>query len=297
MKAGTTTLHNRLAAYPDLCPPSDGKEPHTLVKPLSDSQIRDEYRQLFNGTPPNTARRFESSTGYAKLPAWPETAKRARRILGPELKIIYLVRNPIDRLVSHKKYMALDKRIPEDINRAVHAWSELVDFGRYQRQLDAWRAHLPDQQIKVIIFEEFVRMQQSTVDEVRDFLGLPILASSISQDAYTTEHANASTDITRPSKITRLLRQNRLPRAMLSTCLSRRTIQRLKQLLEHPVPHTPIRFERKTLDWLVETFTPDTRAVQQFLNRADPPWDLAATANLYHSQTSAPTGPEPQRTP
>ncbi len=42
----------------------------------------------------------ESSTHYTKLPDYPETVSRMKALL-PSVKLIYVMRHPIERLISH----------------------------------------------------------------------------------------------------------------------------------------------------------------------------------------------------
>lgn len=281
MKAGTTSLHEMLAAYPDIAAPSCGKEPHTLVKDLPPQELIDEYGQMFPKYDRPCLLRFESSTGYTKLPAFSGTAERARTIVGPDLKLIYLVRDPIDRLVSHRRYMTLDRRIPEDINRAVNEWSELTDYSCYSRQLDAWREQFPDEQIHVELFESFIADPQAAVGRVRRFLGLP--DAEVYRQA--AEHHNRSDRLARNTPLANALRHLPFARRVVPA----RWRQRVGRLVKRPVPTASIHFERSTLEALVRRFQPDNRYIADYMGLRGMPWDLDATAARYYSSEPATT--------
>ena len=60
----------------------------------------DWYRGLFAAAPTDAVC-GESSTHYTKRPTHPHSAERIARDLGPDVRFVYLMRHPIDRLVSH----------------------------------------------------------------------------------------------------------------------------------------------------------------------------------------------------
>ena len=97
MKSGTTTLYRDLILHPDVFMPED-KEPETLANSSDPDQIRREYRTLF----PRLAEglvKGEASTAYTKRPDFEGVAERAREVLGPGLKVVYMRRDPVERLV------------------------------------------------------------------------------------------------------------------------------------------------------------------------------------------------------
>lgn len=94
-KSGTTSLYRYLRDHPDVFMP-DLKEPDFFVEERS-RRIRTlaEYEALFEGA---TQRAIgEASVRYLSDPG---AAARIRETLGPETKILVLLRNPIDRIHS-----------------------------------------------------------------------------------------------------------------------------------------------------------------------------------------------------
>lgn len=129
MKCGTTTLAAQLGAQDGFFM-TDPKEPNYFSDDAIFAKGPDWYAGLF-GAAPEGAIRGEASTHYTKLPDHPETVSRMTAAL-PEVKLVYMIRNPLARLVSHY----------------IHAWSEglldgpldaaqlerhpaLIDYGRY----------------------------------------------------------------------------------------------------------------------------------------------------------------------
>ncbi len=97
MKSATTTLHEQLARQPGIFM-SRPKEPNFFSDDEFYTRGRSWYAAIFDKAG-QTELRGESSTHYAKLPTYPRTVERMVRHL-PHLKLIYLMRHPIDRLMS-----------------------------------------------------------------------------------------------------------------------------------------------------------------------------------------------------
>src|SRR5262245_21769816 len=97
MKAGTTSLFNDLAQNPAIYIPE--KEPAYLTRYNIPDAVA-AYRKLFDSARADQIV-GEASTGYSMLPRFKGVPERARACLGPDVSILYLVRNPILRTLSH----------------------------------------------------------------------------------------------------------------------------------------------------------------------------------------------------
>ena len=96
-------------------------------------------------------------------------------------KIIILLRNPIERAFSHYK-MALEmgfvkgcflEEIDKDFRKLDKYWgvSELfIELGMYYKQVKSYKNVFPDNQIKVILFDDFINASQSTIISICNFL-------------------------------------------------------------------------------------------------------------------------------
>ncbi|MGB3560491.1 MAG: sulfotransferase domain-containing protein, partial [Geitlerinemataceae cyanobacterium] len=97
MKCATSTLHEQLALQPGFFM-SELKEPNFFSNDEQYARGMDWYLSLFQGAPEHSLC-GESSTHYTKLPTYPNTIDRIGKHL-PQVKLIYVMRHPIDRLVS-----------------------------------------------------------------------------------------------------------------------------------------------------------------------------------------------------
>lgn len=171
MKAGTTTLYEDLAHVPGLYLPPE-KEPEDLAFPEVETPAgRARYAAKFAACPPG-ALAGEASTAYAKRPTYEGVARRAHAILGEDLKIIYLTRDPVRRIVSQHHHLwglSLEQR---PLNQAVLEDETYVAYSRYAWQLEPWRALLPASQILTLSFEDYIADRMACLGRICAFLGV-----------------------------------------------------------------------------------------------------------------------------
>jgi hypothetical protein len=168
MKSATTTLHEQLALQPGIFM-SRPKEPNFF----SDDEIAakgiDWYRSLFRLADAGDLL-GESSTHYSKLPTYPKTIERMRRTL-PDVKLIYVMRHPVDRLVSHYLHEAIREFIIEPIDQAIEGHPELISYGCYGMQLVPFLdAYGPDR-VFPVFFDRLVENPQQELEQICRFIG------------------------------------------------------------------------------------------------------------------------------
>lgn len=185
MKAGTTTLYEDLVNLPGIYMPPE-KEPNDLAYPEAETpEGLARYEAKFAACPAG-AIAGEASTAYTKRPTFEGVAERARKLLGPDLKLIYLTRDPVRRIVSqyhHLWGLSLEER---PLNVAVLEDESYVAYSRYAWQLEPWRQVFPPDQILVLSFEEYIADRMSCLRRVCAFLRVEAPA------AVDETHRNAS---------------------------------------------------------------------------------------------------------
>jgi hypothetical protein len=139
MKAGTTTLYHDLMRHPRIFLP-EVKEPDALLSDnIFTSRNLRKYAQFFH---PASLDQLcgEASTTYTKRPTFEGVADRALRLLGENLKLIYIVRNPLQRTLSHHRFLYQLGLMEKDINRVIRSDPTLIDYSRYAMQIEPWLA-------------------------------------------------------------------------------------------------------------------------------------------------------------
>jgi hypothetical protein len=144
MKAGTTTLFDHLARHPEIAC-STPKEPGFFAFDDIHGKGRDWYQSLYSFDHSVHRIAIEASTDYSKYPYCGDVAGRMRAF-GAEIRLLYLVRNPLRRIESHALHVQHKGREVGriDSGRPDHSLDAGVspvslDICRYAMQLDQYR--------------------------------------------------------------------------------------------------------------------------------------------------------------
>jgi len=182
MKCRTTSLHQYLGAHPQICV-SDPKEPDFFLR--RNEYDRAWYKQCFR----EPAQAYgEASTSYTKYPAYRGVPERMHRLL-PDLKLLYLVRDPIERAMSHYAHNRVAGRESNPVDEVFCPVedSHYLQTSRYHFQLSQYLAHYPEERVLVIKSERLRADRMSVLREVFSFLGVdPAVEASAFEEEYHT---------------------------------------------------------------------------------------------------------------
>lgn len=105
------------------------------------------------------------------LPA-PDAHRRIHALI-PDAKLIFMIRNPIERTYSHYWHRVKTGRAVHSFEHELqHGPSTLLLRSFYKPQLERYFDLFPKDQIRVFLFERFVEHTQAVVNEACSFLGL-----------------------------------------------------------------------------------------------------------------------------
>ena len=255
MKSATSTLHVQLAHQPGYWM-SEPKEPNFF----SDEDVWAKglawYSGLFAEAPAGHLR-GESSTHYTKFPDYPACLPRMREHV-PDARLIYVMRHPIDRLISHYMHGWLETSISGDIDRAVRKYPQLVDYGRYAMQLRPFLETYGPDRILPVFFERLTRHPQEELERVCRFLGYsgtPVWHESESKQNVSTERLRSSPlrDAIIEFPPLRFLRRVLVPQSL------RNRIKRAWQMPQRPA------LSADTQEWLAGCFDEDLATLGNWL--------------------------------
>jgi hypothetical protein len=191
-KAGSSALHAALSAHPQLflsavkepkyflC----GDRPPPLYTGPGDPHSRrewvwrrEEYEELF-AEAPVSARLGESTPFYL---ADADALRRIRQTI-PDVRIVVVLRDPVDRAYSNWMHLWTDGLEPEsEFLAAVRAedariaagWAPFWRYrglGRYGEQLQTMYSLFPRDQVQVVRYRSLVEEPAKTIDAVCEFL-------------------------------------------------------------------------------------------------------------------------------
>lgn len=185
-KSGTTSVYQYLNAHPQVAG-SARKETDYFRSPPPHSLT--DYEALFPGAAPGRVR-MEASPGYL---AESHLAAPAMAALVPEASVLFILRDPIDRLLSSFEFHKSRFFIPTDMSfddyvdvclrfergevsadkAGLKKWFLMVpDAGRYARHLRDYEAVFPRRQIKVTTLEALQADPRGFMVAVCDWAGL-----------------------------------------------------------------------------------------------------------------------------
>ncbi len=276
MKSGTTTLYDDLETQDGVFLP-ENKEPNLLTRAqLSDDQLRTRYGELFVEARPDQIC-GDGSTHYSQSPSFPGVPERALGLLGNAFRVIYMVRNPIARTISHHHHMMSVGEITGDIDEAVRLDERLVQYSRYGMQLQPWLEAVGPDRVRVVVFEEYVEDRVGTIHRLADFLGFAFQADRID----TERVSNASTGKQVPRGIWHHVSQSDLYLRFVRPLVPSDLRRRVTGLFKATAPPRPAPPSRATVDWLLEQFSEDADLLARQIGRPGPIWDWEATRARY----------------
>ena len=187
MKAGTTSLFHYLQAHPQVFM-SPLKEVDFFAEELNWGRGLDWYRRQFDGAGPNSAAIGEASTSYSKYPEFRGVPERIAQCL-PDARLIYVVRDPIERIRSHYQHRVLvgAERTPLDV--AVLQDDRYVNCSRYAMQIEQYVDLFPREKILLITSEELRALRLPTMRRIFRFLEIDpdFVPDTIDREFYRTE--------------------------------------------------------------------------------------------------------------
>ncbi len=169
MKCGTTTLADLLKAHPRISFCKE-KEPEFFSKHPDWQKGLAGYEALFEQAPGKLY--AEASTGYTFLPNFRLEIQDDVHAYNPRMKLIYLVRDPIERTVSH--YMHIYERgyVDLSITEAVRTLPIMLNNSRYATQIRPWIERFGRDQVLLLDCADLVRDRTNTLERVAGFLGI-----------------------------------------------------------------------------------------------------------------------------
>jgi len=166
-KCGTTSLHEYLDRHPEVAM-SHEKELDFFVEEKSWGRGVEWYASQFA----DARVRGESSPSYTVFPRYRGVPERIRHVV-PEAKLIYLVRDPIDRIVSHFLHRQVVRPgAIEDAFADAGRREGLVAPSRYWLQLERYLEHFAHEQILVVDSDDLRARRDETLARVFGFLGV-----------------------------------------------------------------------------------------------------------------------------
>ena len=208
-KAGTTSLARWLGGTPSCCL-SEPKETMFFGSERRHREGLDWYRRTYFPHWDGSSLPGEATPAYSDRTECPGTPERVFAH-NPETRILYMVRNPVERTESAWRMWAslephgnpFADHLIERARAGFHAWLEddtvfrhITETNRYAWQWEAWKA-FPDHRKMTLFLEDLQADKENTLRQVAEFLEIPAapLLEKSSQNHNTADSRVAKTPL------------------------------------------------------------------------------------------------------
>ena len=191
----------------------------------------------------------------------------------PDAKLIFMARDPIARLESsfremHHSGWKYGVQSDRDINSAIKKMPNMVNDTRYWHLLNKFRKHFKDQNIQILLLEDWQRDPFGQCKKCLDFLGV----QPIQDSGNHLLKCNSGDSKKMDSRVMRAIRKNRVAYAIWNQ-LGVRSQERISSVLRlRPCFNIPIRWHPNTLQWIAEQIGDDASAFLQHIHQPVSKW-------------------------
>lgn len=169
-KCATTSLHYYLGLHPEVSM-SREKELDFFIREYNWDKGVQWYKSQFSG---NTRIHGETSPNYSAYPFFDGVPERMQSVI-PETKLIYSLRDPIDRIFAHYVHryaLGLENRSIGDALKDFDDCNLYVERSRYFMQLERYLAYFHSSSILIITAEDLYNNRRQTMKEIFRFLNV-----------------------------------------------------------------------------------------------------------------------------
>jgi hypothetical protein len=272
-KSGTTSLHYYLDQHPEIYM-SRIKEPFLFQRPNWRERL-EWYETLF---PKPAPVRGEASTSYSSYPVRKDVPRRIHEVI-PEAKLIYIVRDPIDRIVAQysqhraggKETRSLDDAVRGALSDGDDPLNPYLCTSKYATQVEQYLEYFPLARMLVI---DNVDMQRDRGAELRDVFRFLEVDETFESPRFD-QVLNTQRDQVRFNRVGARLKGGRMAQLVRSHVprkvrgpVTKPLTRLLSQRVERPELAPELR-ER-----LVETLEPEVERLRELTGKSFASWSL-----------------------
>lgn len=267
-KCGTTSLYHYLSSHPQVFMP-ETKELDFFVQEKMWGRGIDWYRSHFAAAGPAVAV-GEASPSYTCFPHFGDVPARIASVL-PDVRMIYLVREPIARMRSAYRHGYSAGIETRPISDALLFDTRYADLGRYALQLEQFEQHFDRSQFLVLTAEDLHDHRETTLARALTFIG--VNPSWLPADLRES-HNTASERAMRPRALWRELGDFVIKHPKAGRML--KGLHRLngRALVSRPIRDEEMRIEEDLRERLTLAMRPDVERLAQWMDPTFDGWGL-----------------------
>ncbi len=180
-KAGTTSIYHYLRANPQVFMP-ETKELNFFVGNDEWPKGTSWYERHFDAAGDAVAV-GEASPNYSKYPLFPGVPERVAKLL-PDVRLVYLVRHPIERFRSGYLDEVRRGRQRNPIETTLDSNPGYLAASKYAMQIEQYLEYFSRDQLLVVTSEDLRRNRAATMRVVHEFLGVDDVAPATLTDEF-----------------------------------------------------------------------------------------------------------------
>lgn len=185
-RSGTTSLFNYLEEHPEVFM-SQIKEINYFSNPIYNKKGDDWYLSHFENSKMKAI--GEASTSYTVAHELPNIPQKIFDTLG-SIKLIYILRDPIDRLISHYTHRVHRCLINDPLSDVIKSNDPMLKQGCYNFQIEQFLKCFPRENLHILTVSELKDDPSNTVNKLYEFLDL---TPNLYQPDLTKKHNNSDT--------------------------------------------------------------------------------------------------------
>lgn len=251
-KGGSTSLFTYLIQHPDITPLGKalgkGKEPNVFCAD-TEEQV---YEQLSKASLEQTDCRYyiDASVNYSRYPRFSNTVRNVYKVCDAEkLKFIYIIRNPVDRLISNYFWNTDNFGESRSLEFALQTEEQYIKTSLYDLQIEQYLQYFSIDRFHFVRFEDFVESPCQTANSIFGWLGLDELENLSAKGKRGATNKN----VTRAAKfpvVNNLIWSSRPLRTVINQLFTQSTIKRMSKFLtkEQVRPEVSTAFKRHLLE-------------------------------------------------
>lgn len=268
MKCGTTSLWEYLKQHPQICIPHDIKNIEYFDSNENWHKGISFYKSHFKADE-KTKSIGELSTEYTKYPHVKNVAKNIHTTL-PDVKFIYLIRHPIERLISHYIHSVGAAKEYRDINTALQNTKDnpYILYSQYFLQLEQFLKYFKKESFLILTSDDLLTRKNNTLNVLFDYINVDTCGNTLAGVKKHTRSSKKSWN-----RIGRIIRRS--PKYFnrynyYTSRLPNLYAKKVERLLCRPIDKPVI--NEANLQYLNELFSQDLTRLQEHTNFQIPNW-------------------------
>jgi hypothetical protein len=253
MKSGTTSLFHYLSQHPEISP-SKLKELHFFSNIESYSKGFEYYQKMWDWEETQKIA-LEASTSYTMQPTYPNIAEKIQRFNLTNVRFIYLIRNPFERIESHIRHLISGGHLDKP-----KITQECIEFTKYASQLDCYVKAFGKDKIHIVLLEDLKSDPQTVLEIACDFLDIDSQWKFF--DTNVVMNSNKTLNL---HPVVRNLYRKKYVRKMVSNFISPSIRQRLYKPLSRK-EEISVRLDQKDKDIILTQIASDLQRLETEYN-------------------------------